>query len=241
MTPAWPASEPVGRTKRGRMALGLLGALLAGLGLVCGGVLARGQPPAVSDWTGWDGTVVFLGDSITDFCDLGRYYPGLNTVNRGISGDTTGGMLERVDDVCALKPQIVVFLGGINDIFLGVDDETIVANIRSIVERIRRALPDTQVIVQSVYPVEELSSLEITGHVRTVNGRLAALAEESGYAYADVYPALAGSDGRLTHGYADDGLHPNGAGYAAAQPTVAQAIRQAIARYEREAEERDLG
>ena len=234
MTPAWPASEPVEGTKRGRVALVLLGALMAAVGLLWGSRELPHRPPAVSDWTDWDGTVVFLGDSITDFCQLDRYYPGLNAVNQGISGDTTGGMLERVDaDVCAREPQAVVFLGGINDIFMGVEDEAIVSNIRAIVDRIHAALPDTQIIVQSVYPVEEFGSLALTGHVQAVNERLRAQAKEGGYAYADVYSVLAGSDGRLTHGLADDGLHPNDAGYTAAQPVVAQAIKEAIARWER--------
>lgn len=201
--------------------------------MVYGGsaMLRRDEVPAVSDWTDWDGTVVFLGDSITEFCDLGRFYPGLHTVNRGISGDTTGGMLERVDaDVCALAPEIAVVHGGINDIFMGVDGDTIVENLQAIVSRIRAALPGTQVLVQSVYPVEEFSSLEITDHVRAVNEQLEALAEKSGYTYVDVYSALAGPDGRLTHGLADDGLHPNDDGYMTAQPVLAQAIREAIAR-----------
>ncbi len=197
-------------------------------------MLRRDEPPAVSDWTDWDGTVVFLGDSITEFCDLERFYPGLRTVNRGISGDTTGGMLERVEaDVCALEPEVVVVHGGINDIFTGVDGNTVVENLLAIVSRIREALPDAQIIVQSVYPVEEFDSLTFTGIIRAVNARLEELAGENGYAWADVYTALAGEDGRLAHGYADDGLHPNDDGYAAAQPVIAQAIKQAIARWER--------
>lgn len=222
--------------KRGSRALVLLGAVLVAAVMFYGGsaMLRRDEPAAVSDWTGWDGTVVFLGDSITEFCDLERFYPGLHTVNKGISGDTTGGMLERVDgDVCALAPEIAVVHGGINDIFMGVDDDTIVENLLAIVSRIRAALPGAQIIVQSVYPVEEFASLEITGHVRAVNERLEEMASKSGYAWADVYSALAGSDGRLVHGLADDGLHPNDDGYMTVQPVLSQAIREAIARCQR--------
>lgn len=221
---------------RGRRALVLLGALAAAALMLYGGsaMLRRDELPAAADWTGWDGTVVFLGDSITEFCDLEHYYPGLRTVNKGIAGDTTGGMLERVDaDVCALSPSVAVVHGGINDIFMGVSDDTVVENLQAIVSHIREALPETQIIVQSVYPVEEFSDLEITGHVRAVNERLAAQAKQNGYTYVDVYSALAAEDGRLTHGYADDGLHPNDAGYTAVQPVLAQAIREAVARYER--------
>ena len=224
----------MGRRGFGRMAAAVLGVALAAAGMLYGGslLLGRREPPPVSDWTDWDGTAVFLGDSITEFCDLERFYPGLHTVNRGISGDITAGMLERVQqDVCALAPQIAVVHGGINDIFLGVDDGTVVGNLMDIVAAIRQALPQTQVLVQSVYPVADGADLALTGHIRAINQRLQALAEEKDYAYVDVFSALAAEDGRLTAGYADDGLHPNDAGYAAVQPVLSQAIKAAIARY----------
>ena len=42
------------------------------------------------------GATVFFGDSITELCDLEAYYPNINSCNRGISGDTTEGMLNRL-------------------------------------------------------------------------------------------------------------------------------------------------
>ena len=225
----------MGRGKLVRVSLAALGVLLAAAGVLYGGALYRRQsPPPPSDWSDWDGTVVFLRDSITEFCDLERFYPGLRTVNRGISGDTTGGMLERVDaDVCALAPEVVVVHGGINDIFMGVGDDEIVSNLRAIVDRLRQALPASQVVLQSVYPVEEFGSLAVTERVRSVNARLEDMAGQTGCIWADVYDALAAEDGRLTHGLADDGLHPNDDGYMAVQPVVARAILEAIARCER--------
>lgn len=219
----------------GRTALAALGAVLGLAGMLyAGSAMLRRDLPAETDWTGWDGTVVFLGDSITQFCDLERFYPGLPAVNRGISGDTTAGMLERTDaDVCALAPAVAVVHGGVNDIFLGTDDDTVVENLLAIVDRIRQTLPDTQVIVQSLYPVSGYGAEAVNGYVRAVNERLRDRADQAGYAYADVYAALAAEDGQLTPGYADDGLHPNDDGYAAVQPVLAQAIRQAVARWER--------
>ena len=41
--------------------------------------------------------VVFLGDSLTDGCDLSLYYPEYTTLNRGIGGDTTLGLEKRLD------------------------------------------------------------------------------------------------------------------------------------------------
>ncbi len=52
------------------------------------------------------GKVIFLGDSITEMCNLDKYYPTLGAVNRGISGDSTQGMLDRLEsNVISISPQ----------------------------------------------------------------------------------------------------------------------------------------
>ena len=73
-----------------------------------------------SDWVkqrdAQQGAVVFLGDSITQGFgdDFRKAFPGLKLANRGISGDTTRGMLVRLkDDVLVLKPKAVVILAEI--------------------------------------------------------------------------------------------------------------------------------
>src|SRR5208283_263374 len=68
-----------------------------------------------------NGSVVFLGDSITQgWTALAKVFPDFKVVNRGIGGDTTRGILYRLNaDVLALKPAAVVLLIGINDIGLG--------------------------------------------------------------------------------------------------------------------------
>ena len=72
--------------------------------------------------------VVFLGDSITqEWGDgLNAAFPGVKLVNRGISGDTTRGVLIRLEeDVLALRPAAVVLLIGTNDLEEGAPPEVI--------------------------------------------------------------------------------------------------------------------
>src|SRR5690606_7527962 len=73
--------------------------------------------------TGWAARVradqnalVFLGDSITQgWSDIGSHFPGVKVANRGISGDTTRGVLIRLqEDVLALNPKSLVLLIGTN-------------------------------------------------------------------------------------------------------------------------------
>ncbi len=181
-------------------------------------------------WEQWGGRVVFLGDSITDFCDLGAYYPGLNAVNSGISGDTTAGILERMDSsVYAYEPQVVVLLAGINDLLSGVDEATVIQNLLTIVADIHGHLPACRVIVQSVYPVHPWYGGEAAERIRTVNRAMAASAGEQDYRYVDVYTALKAAEGdSLDERYSDDGLHPNEAGYLAVQPVLTEALKDVI-------------
>lgn len=69
---------------------------------------------------------VFLGDSLifgygvsrnNCWVTLAAKTIGITAVNRGINGDTTGGMLSRFSsDVRAEHPSCVVLMGGVNDI-----------------------------------------------------------------------------------------------------------------------------
>ena len=62
--------------------------------------------------------IVFLGDSITEAGeDWNKYFNTQNIVNRGISGDTTEGVLARLSEIYYYKPLAVFLLIGINDIF----------------------------------------------------------------------------------------------------------------------------
>ncbi len=209
------------------LVLAAAGALCAGSLLVGRGGTPSGPPPALDGGEAWNGTSLFLGDSITDFCDLSLYYPGLDAINEGVSGETTADILERMDrSVYAYEPDVLVLLAGVNDILSGVPDDAVTAGLEAIIAGIREHLPETAVLVQSIYPVAEGDDLWYTGHIRAVNERLEELAAGYGCRYVDVYGALCAADGRLDSRYSDDGLHPNDAGYRAACPLVAAAIRE---------------
>lgn len=210
------------RGRRGRAAAKVLAAaaLLGIAGALLWAGPRAGRPEAA-------GQVVFLGDSITEYCDLAAYYPGLNAVNQGVAGDTTGGMLERLEQVYAVGPRTVVIQGGVNDLLSGYEVEQVVENLRAIVQSVHERLPGARVVVQSVYPVGEGEGLYFTRRIQDVNARLAAMAEELDYRYADVYAALQTEDGRLDGRCSDDGLHPNDAGYQAACPVVLAALERA--------------
>lgn len=167
------------------------------------------------------GGVVFVGDSITDFCNLDTYYPGLKAVNRGISGDTIEGIRGRLEEsVFGLSPSVVVLLGGANNFAEGYDDvETfIIDTYRAILLQIKARLPQTKVLVQSVYPVSDVSFHNRYkyghGHIESINKKLQELTDSLGYRFADVYSVLSSGDEEFDKRFSDDGLHPNQEGFS---------------------------
>ncbi|MCC6856912.1 MAG: arylesterase [Bryobacterales bacterium] len=96
--------------------------------------------------------VVAFGDSLTAGfgVDPGRSYPDFlqemldragyfyRVVNAGISGDTTGGGLARLDSVLSLKPKIVILELGANDGLRGLPLESTRANLEEIIVRLRQ-------------------------------------------------------------------------------------------------------
>ncbi|MBO4534989.1 MAG: hypothetical protein J5755_03520 [Clostridia bacterium] len=166
------------------------------------------------------GHVVFVGDSITDGCDLDLYYPDLHAYNRGTSGDTTSGVLRRMrNSVYDLKPSLVVLLIGTNDYERAYDrsNEHILKNYRAILEAIHTKCPTTKVIAQSVYPIADVSFHDHYryghGHIKALNQGIAALCAEFGYTYADVFSLLEDGDEEMDMRFSEDGLHPNDQGY----------------------------
>ena len=182
------------------------------------------------------GHVVFVGDSITDSCDLDKYYAGLNAYNRGIAGDTTGGVLNRMNiSIFDLEPSLVVLLIGTNDYQRAVPhtNEHILKNYRKILSKIRDELPDTPVIVQSVYPIANVNFRTHYkhghGHIRDLNLGIKALAEEYGCIYVDVYSHLEAEEEEMNMDYSADGLHPNDLGYQVISAVLRPVIDAALA------------
>ena len=182
--------------------------------------------------------VVFFGDSITDMWPMATAFPGKPYVNRGISGQTTSQMLVRFrNDVVALGPKVVVILAGTNDIAGNtgpISLEDIQGNFASMVE-IARA-HGIRVVLSSVIPVHNYTPASDRTYPRRPPEQIAALnkwlkdyAASSGSVYLDYAAAMADDKGMLRRELAEDGLHPNPAGYALMAPLAEQAIEKALA------------
>jgi lysophospholipase L1-like esterase len=174
------------------------------------------------------GAVVFLGDSITQgFEPLTNYFPGMKVANRGIGGDTTRGVLYRMDaDVLDLDPEGIVLLIGTNDLGIGADPADVLDNIKAILARLKAHNPHTPVVVCAVMPRSD-GHLNRSEKIRQLNAGIAeTIKGDPQFTLCDTWSLYADANGDCSPSEFRDLLHPNKVGYekwaAALQPIFAR-------------------
>jgi lysophospholipase L1-like esterase len=186
----------------------------------------RGYPKAYALWDQrregfWkdrqkdQGAVVFLGDSITHgWTDVGNAFPALRVANRGIGSDHSYGLLWRLqEDVLDLHPRGVIMLIGINDIAGGVGPSDIAWNIRTMVDRMRKANPKMPVILCKVMPWKVVPG-KSPEWVMQLNALIQALAiGRPQVAVCDTWSPFATPKNVCRKEEFPDLLHPNAAGH----------------------------
>jgi lysophospholipase L1-like esterase len=157
------------------------------------------------------GDVVFLGDSLTGDCPWSELFENRHLKNRGIGGDTTQGVLDRLNSITKAKPSKIFLMIGINDLANGFSESAILDNYRQILLRIMEGSPETSIYVQSILPTNALK-----GHnhevITALNSRLSQTCNELGANFIDLYSRFV-KDRHLNEAYTYDGLHLNGSGY----------------------------
>lgn len=84
--------------------------------------------------------IVFIGNSITNGTEWNELFPRKHVKNRGISGDTSEGVYDRLAPIVKGKPAKIFILIGINDISRDVKVEDIVLNMKRIVKEIQKKI-----------------------------------------------------------------------------------------------------
>jgi lysophospholipase L1-like esterase len=159
---------------------------------------------------------VLLGDSITQgWTAVGSTMPGFKFANRGISGDTTRGVLIRLEeDVLALKPRGVVLLIGTNDLEEGAAPETIAGNLRLLLAALKQHNPQMPVILCQVFPSSETKKRSAEQIKRINRLYFEAVRNEPQVTLLDTWTLFADDRGDAKLEEFPDLLHPNGRGYA---------------------------
>ena len=162
--------------------------------------------------------VIFLGNSITDGAEWGELFQDKRVKNRGISGDTTWGVYDRLETILKGNPKKIFLLIGINDIGRGRDDQYVIDGVERIVKRIKKESPRTQLYVQSILPVNPVYG-KFGGHtsqwerIPGINAHIKEIAAREGATFIDLFSSFADQEGKMNKDLTNDGLHLLGQGY----------------------------
>ncbi len=162
--------------------------------------------------------IIFLGNSITDGGNWSELFADLRIKNRGISGDVTEGILNRLDEVTESNPAKIFIMIGINDLSRGKNTDEILENYELVVDRIESTSPQTQIFIESVLPVND-NFTKFKNHyskadsVVILNNKLHLLATEKNLIYINLYSSFLDEEGKLNADLTEDGLHLNGKAY----------------------------
>ena len=156
-------------------------------------------------------TIVFFGDSLTQEGRWAEWFPDVDALNFGVGGDTTDDALARLEDVIATSPDVIVLLIGTNDIGTRQNVEHLVRNVETICVELRRALPGSRMLVQSVMP----RGREFAARIQDANIHIRQFTSTVRAQFLELWPAFALEDGELNPAYSDDRLHLTAAGYDA--------------------------
>ena len=167
--------------------------------------------------------VAFLGDSLTDGYDVKNYYPQYLVSNRGIGGETTIGLEERMQvSLYDLKPKVAVMLIGANNM------DTMFDNYESILLGFQENMPNTKIVLLSLTSMsgEWGKNNQLAAYN---NVKIKMLAEKYGYEYVDLYSALLNLDsGEIYPEYTTDGGHLTAEGYEVLTAKITPAIERQI-------------
>lgn len=155
-------------------------------------------------------SIVFLGNSITNFNTWAEAFGSTaGVVNRGISGNYSGEVLEHLDLIVIGHPKKIFLMIGINDYQ---SPEVVVPNTKRIIDVVRRESPATTLYIQSLLPCNRADR---KGMVEPINEQLKELCEKEGITFIDLYPRLVDNNTANPGiaAYTNDNLHVTAAGY----------------------------
>ena len=158
--------------------------------------------------------LVFIGDSLTEWYDWQKRFPGYEVLNLGISGETVEELLGRRERIRTLvkDPSAVFLMTGINNVLMERHDINL--PFREIVRNLTTWYKGAMIVVQSLLPVD--MPWVSNDLIRDINRRLKELAKECGVEYLDVFSAFVDTGGNVKTGLlSEDGVHLANKGYEA--------------------------
>jgi len=160
------------------------------------------------------GSAIFFGNSITEGFDLEKYFPGMNTINRGIVSDHIDGMILRMKTCLGDAEHAKLFiLIGINDVGAGRSEKEIKYLYRKMVKKIAKEY-DYDVYLHSILPTSPRWKNCPPQMIKNLNIYIEKLAKKYDMTFVNIYPMFKADDSDYANeDLFRDGLHPNSRGY----------------------------
>lgn len=175
----------------------------------------RGDYWCIQGWTNTleklylDVDVVFFGNSITRGSSFEKYFPDVQICNLGYPGDTTDGMLLRVNQIKVVHPEKVFVMAGINGLHLQ-SEQKFTDKYAMLVDSIKNAVPSAKIYLQSILPVNPSMKMGKGFDKRKIakcNDIIQEIAEQKGCTYINLYKLYATDDGIMPTELTRDGIH----------------------------------
>lgn len=160
-----------------------------------------------------DQKVVMLGNSITNNCWWNELLEkdATEIINRGISGDTILGILDRLDEVADENPARICLLAGVNDMLedAQVAKEEVWRRYEMLLTAIREKMPQVDLTISTTIPLNPMTKFYpgVNEKVAYLNSQLKANAQKYGYSLVEVAPILSDKNNDLSSKHTCDGIH----------------------------------
>ena len=154
-------------------------------------------------------TTVMLGDSITDEGQWDELLDNPLVQNRGISGDTTDGVLERLDSINKNIKQVFIMIG-VNDIMRGVSEDIVFENYKKILKFFQDK--NIEVVIQSTLYIGESRKQNFNVKIEKLNQNLEEFAKSNKIVFINLNPIFAPQK-TLLKSFTKDDLHLNADAY----------------------------
>lgn len=157
--------------------------------------------------------IVFYGDSLIYYGDFASLFPNKVVCNLGLRGDTIQGLINRVEQVVILKPQVLFIMAGINDIASLTTEEFREVYTR-LINEIKLIIPETKILIISILPVNNSRFIISCTNEQVIecNKVVSRIAFENKIPFLDLH-SLYVENGELPCELTKDGIHLKTNGY----------------------------
>jgi len=175
--------------------------------------------------------VLFMGDSITDWwrnpgrgtpindaipyggkAVFDKHFGAWKVANFGIAGDTTQGVLWRLEngEGEGYQPKVIMLMIGTNNTGQNSPPE-ITMGVADIVFELRKDFPNAKILLLGIFPRGGGPTLK--AKIDEINKNISALNDNQHVFYMDIGPLFLAADGSIPKEIMSDGLHPTSKGY----------------------------